>query len=191
MSAKNIEQEALKLFALKGYEATSLSEIAKEVGIKKPSIYSHFSSKEELFFTVLNKELDTFTNYIQKVYNEVKYEETEIILFQLLEKGLKYFSKNKIIMGLWSNIMFFQTYSLRNKLKKRMKKFNDNMLIILKETFQKGILEGKIKNMDIEDLIYSYCTLIEGSYVLSFNSRLFTYERLRLNFNIYWDGIRL
>ncbi len=48
-----IKDVALDLFGQKGYEDTSLADIAKVVGIKKPSIYNHFQSKEDLFIEVL------------------------------------------------------------------------------------------------------------------------------------------
>ena len=37
---------ALDLFSVNGYEATSISQIADAVGIRKASLYSHFSSKQ-------------------------------------------------------------------------------------------------------------------------------------------------
>ncbi len=39
---------ALGLFAQKGFDAVSMREIAEAVGIKKASLYSHFSSKDDL-----------------------------------------------------------------------------------------------------------------------------------------------
>ncbi|ANA79839.1 transcriptional regulator, TetR family protein [Paenibacillus vortex V453] len=53
MSAANIKQSALAHFAKNGYEGASLKHIADDCGIKKPSIYAHFSSKEDLFLQVL------------------------------------------------------------------------------------------------------------------------------------------
>lgn len=44
-----IIQEALALFAMRGYGAVSVQEIAEKVGIKAPSLYKHFSSKQEIF----------------------------------------------------------------------------------------------------------------------------------------------
>ncbi|MEX3715857.1 TetR/AcrR family transcriptional regulator [Cytobacillus horneckiae] len=53
MTDKQLKKVALIHFALHGYEGGSLTLIAKEVGIKKPSIYTHFKSKEELLLVPL------------------------------------------------------------------------------------------------------------------------------------------
>jgi AcrR family transcriptional regulator len=45
---KEIALVALDLFAEKGFETTSISEVAKAAGIGKGTIYEYFSSKEEL-----------------------------------------------------------------------------------------------------------------------------------------------
>jgi AcrR family transcriptional regulator len=45
---EKVFEVALDLFAQKGYDAVSMREIAEAVGIKKASLYSHFSSKDEL-----------------------------------------------------------------------------------------------------------------------------------------------
>ncbi|AZN38637.1 TetR/AcrR family transcriptional regulator [Paenibacillus albus] len=54
MTAIRIKQAALTLFAESGYEGVSLSEIAKSVGIKTPSIYAHFESKEQLLLELID-----------------------------------------------------------------------------------------------------------------------------------------
>ena len=43
---------ALDLFSTKGYEGTSVEEIAQAVGIKAPSIYDHFKGKEALLYAI-------------------------------------------------------------------------------------------------------------------------------------------
>ena len=42
-----------------GYEKTSMSLIAERLGGSTATLYSYFKSKEELFFAVLNTEIDT------------------------------------------------------------------------------------------------------------------------------------
>lgn len=50
-----IMQEALGLFAVKGYAAVSMRDIAAAVGIRASSIYHHFSGKQELFDALVQK----------------------------------------------------------------------------------------------------------------------------------------
>lgn len=52
-----IEDVALQLFASEGFEGASLGRIADTVGIRKPSIYAHFRSKEDLFLCVFKRTL--------------------------------------------------------------------------------------------------------------------------------------
>ena len=44
---------ATRIFARKGYDGASMSEIAAASGITKPVLYDHFSSKDALFETLL------------------------------------------------------------------------------------------------------------------------------------------
>lgn len=45
---QRILDAALALFSQKGYDATGVEEIARDVGIKAPSLYKHFSGKEAI-----------------------------------------------------------------------------------------------------------------------------------------------
>ncbi len=55
-----ILDSALKLFAKKGYEAVSVAEIADAVGVKAPSLYKHYKSKQDIFDSIIQRinELD-------------------------------------------------------------------------------------------------------------------------------------
>lgn len=46
---QKILDQALELFAARGYDAVSVGEIAEAVGIKAPSLYNHFPSKQAIF----------------------------------------------------------------------------------------------------------------------------------------------
>lgn len=52
---ERIIDEALTLFALKGYQGTSVKNIADAVGIKDSSLYKHFTSKKEIFDTIVQE----------------------------------------------------------------------------------------------------------------------------------------
>jgi len=48
-------EAAMQLFWEKGYEATSLSDLTSRMGIQRPSIYSTFGDKRELFEAALRR----------------------------------------------------------------------------------------------------------------------------------------
>lgn len=52
---EQIIHESLKLFSLKGFQATSIQDILEKAGISKGGLYNHFKSKEDLFMQVLDK----------------------------------------------------------------------------------------------------------------------------------------
>ena len=50
---QRILKKSLELFSTKGYDAVSVGEIAKAVGIKAPSLYNHFPSKQAIFDAIV------------------------------------------------------------------------------------------------------------------------------------------
>ena len=50
---QRILAEAVKLFSKEGYEAVSVDQIAKAVGIKAPSLYKHYKNKRDIFDSIL------------------------------------------------------------------------------------------------------------------------------------------
>ena len=60
--------EALRLFADKGFEATTMNDIASAVGIKAASLYAHFSGKDELFRSVFESALSTWKDLVDGLF---------------------------------------------------------------------------------------------------------------------------
>src|SRR2546423_140393 len=54
MSARRREltRIAARLFAERGYQGTSLADLAEQLGVQKPSLYHHIASKEDLLWEV-------------------------------------------------------------------------------------------------------------------------------------------
>lgn len=63
--AREIVTIAATLFAQKGFEATSLQNIADAAGIRKSSLYAHIPSKEHLLHTI-------FEDYIDRMLDEAQ-----------------------------------------------------------------------------------------------------------------------
>ncbi len=58
-----ILETALELFSVQGYEATSISQIADKVGIRKASMYSHFMSKQEILDALVEEGLKQYDKH--------------------------------------------------------------------------------------------------------------------------------
>lgn len=103
---RKIFEASMKLFAEKGYDATSIEEITATVGVAKGTLYYHFSSKEEIFnflveegMKLLNNsvdiKIDKLSNYIDKL--------KAIVLIQI-KIVVKYENLITILLSqLWGN----------------------------------------------------------------------------------------
>ena len=67
MERGNTKQEilnvALKLFSVQGFEATSISQIANAVGIRKASLYSHFENKQAILDALIKEVLEQYAEH--------------------------------------------------------------------------------------------------------------------------------
>jgi AcrR family transcriptional regulator len=57
-------QVAKRIFAEKGYEATSVEEVAHRAKVSKPVVYEHFGGKEGLYAVVVDREMQSLLNRI-------------------------------------------------------------------------------------------------------------------------------
>ena len=67
MDRGNTKQEILEasldLFSVQGFEATSISQIASAVGIRKASLYSHFENKQAILDALVKDVLDQYAEH--------------------------------------------------------------------------------------------------------------------------------
>ena len=69
MSARREEltRIAARLFAEKGYQGTSLADLAEQLGVQKPSLYHHIASKEDLLWEVAQEGSEAFHAALETV----------------------------------------------------------------------------------------------------------------------------
>jgi AcrR family transcriptional regulator len=71
---QRIQEIARELFAQQGVQRTSLQEIADRLGITKPALYYHFSSREELVRSIVQPMIDEEERFLaeQEAMDEVE-----------------------------------------------------------------------------------------------------------------------
>ena len=105
-TCSKILDQALELFAARGYDAVSVGEIAQAVGIKAPSLYNHFPSKQAIFdaivaSTAAQYEVDTgkIDIHVQNAKQDIPVftEITADALFEKVRQIFEYSLHNKTI----------------------------------------------------------------------------------------------
>ena len=61
---ETVLRRAIDLFNRQGYDATSVGDLARELGLAKSAIYHHFDSKEALLSAALDEALDGLTEAV-------------------------------------------------------------------------------------------------------------------------------
>ncbi len=57
---EELNRIAARLFAERGYQGTSLADLADSLGVQKPSLYHHIASKEDLLWAVASDGAEAF-----------------------------------------------------------------------------------------------------------------------------------
>jgi TetR/AcrR family transcriptional repressor of mexJK operon len=69
-----IARAALTLFAIDGYERTSVDAIATEAGVSKRTVYSHYGDKETLFLSVVRDTYESMHTRISEIVDHVPWD---------------------------------------------------------------------------------------------------------------------
>lgn len=103
---QKILEKALELFAARGYDSVSVGEIAEAVGIRAPSLYNHYPSKQAIFDAIVENTAEQYEagtgrinihvrNAVQDV--PVFTEITEDALFEKVRQIFDYSLRNRTV----------------------------------------------------------------------------------------------
>ena len=102
MERGNTKQEilnaALDLFSVQGFEATSISQIANAVGIRKASLYSHFENKQAILDAIVKEVLEQYAQHSifaladweDPDFTKDKQHMTPDVAVQMIQRQLRY-----------------------------------------------------------------------------------------------------
>lgn len=154
---KEIIECAIKLFAEKGYQSTSVQDIVSKYGISKGAFYNYFSSKEELLLAIFQYYSDQIYQIMNQIYEE-NIHPREIMKKQIIYQ-FEFFIEHRDFI-----VMYFreQNQSINEELRKFLEK---NTYEALKNTERNltSIYGDKILPF-ICDVILA-CEGIKNSYI--------------------------
>jgi TetR/AcrR family transcriptional regulator, cholesterol catabolism regulator len=130
---KQILETAMKLFAQKGFHATSMQEIAEQCGIAKGSIYNYFPSKDELLLSIFRYYSDAFTEKISLISQERGLSPKEAFQKQLYIQ-LQEFVRYRDFIQMYMREQMFER-------KEEIKQFMTNMRKEILHWYQRRLIE--------------------------------------------------
>ena len=78
-----------RLFSERGFEGTSIEEIAAQAGVSKPVVYEHFGGKEGLYAVVVDREVERLTAVTTALsegpYSKPRFEAAAVSLLRYIE----------------------------------------------------------------------------------------------------------
>lgn len=191
MTKEKILEVALSLFAKNGYEGTYLADIAKGVGIQKPSIYNHFKSKEEIFISIFEKIIWEHVLMVKKLMEESKNISSEKQLFQILSLTFQYYLDYEEHTAFLKRAMIFPPEPLKEQLNAQFILSEEAMSAILQTIINTGMEKEEIRKGNIDDLIISYYCLIDGIFIeLSYYGKEKMTPRITNIWRNFWCGIK-
>jgi len=142
--AKMLEA-ARKLFWEKGYNATSMREIAMSYGCRAANIYNFFSDKEEILFEVLREEMEQIIHPIRHLEEDDGSSPVEQLKF-VIESHLRVTLSYRRSSGLLFDVALD---SLSPVKRKTIIDFRDTYDRIIRKVIRRGIDTGYFPGVDV------------------------------------------
>ncbi|MFS0906183.1 TetR/AcrR family transcriptional regulator [Priestia aryabhattai] len=190
MTFNQLKEAALRQFALNGYEGTSLSSIASEVGIKKQSIYTYFKSKEELFVHSFNESLSRERYFIEHFFKGTNRTlSVENLLYKFLLEYLDRYDTN-FNTSFFIRTSYFPPQQLRELIIRDSYQLTNNLECLLETLFKEKehLLHSKFS---ADTATSAYLTILDGLFVeMLYGGRSKRLEkRISSTWGVFWQGI--
>ena len=137
MTKEEILNAAAQIFRLKGYHATSMSDIAGAVNLQKASLYHHVSSKQEILLELLDQALELLSGEIVGVVRDEKLSPDQK-LRQMIEAYLKALTDHFDL----TTVLLMEHRSLEPELHARHIPNRDRFEALWREVIDEGMEKG-------------------------------------------------
>jgi TetR/AcrR family transcriptional regulator, mexJK operon transcriptional repressor len=158
MKRKKILEEATQLFSFKGFDDTTIAQIANASGISFGSIFTYFESKEALFEAVISEPLQEIKELFSQFTTHPDI--TQDQLEKTVEIHITYFAKNRMYLQLIQQVLGqpdrFQS------LFHQLDKMGDYMRSDIKSLVAKGQQQSLLEENEIGVVAVGYIGLLMG-----------------------------
>jgi len=185
---RSILESALELFSQKGYENTTMEEIARKAELSKGLLYFYFVSKEEIFIKIVEEAYD---NLLKKL-KDVKEKKLDPLskLIKFIEIEIDFYAKNKSLHNIIVSLM--GGYILKDMEEKHKRVFIERHREegkILEAIIEEGVKSRYFRDLDTEIMGFSLIGIFHSLLKLSIDKGYDPQELKKRIEEIYLRGI--
>ncbi len=123
MTKKDILKRIEELFYEKSFKEVSMQNIANEIGMKKASLYHHFSSKDILIKDVLDESFLCYLNFIKDIITQWKDDNFQ----DLLQSFLDFWENQKNIFSIINQNWYVENETILAHIREHQKVIFDTI----------------------------------------------------------------
>lgn len=180
-----IKKVSINLFHKKGYFATSVSDIARGVGIRKSSIYYHYSNKQEILFDILKTTMADLDANLEVKTKDI-HDAQEKMRAAIRSHLLFHIERQKEVIISDSELRGLTPDNYRIILKMR-----DDYEKIFQSLIDTGIQENIFRNVDIKVTSYGIITMCTAvSTWFNQSGRFSKDEIIQTYTDLIFDGLK-
>jgi AcrR family transcriptional regulator len=135
---EEIIRVAARIFAAKGYHATTLDEIARELQVTKPALYYHVRNKEEILREIIGKIMEPMETAIKVGNSELPPREK---LAKIVEILVRFGTERKETTLIAFEELKILPKRSRDAIRRRQKSLEEVLQKVLKEGEDQGIFQ--------------------------------------------------
>ena len=159
-----ILDSAERLFVEKGYDATSVHDIAEDADFSRTSVYQYFANKEEIYACILERYTDLLTERVTKATANSSGVTRKIRDF--LEEIRAIRKEKPAFFGLY----FIQRHQveprLSPELRTRLNRKRKEVENVFRDFYRRGIEKREVRNIGVKDASNLFFAQITGMMLL-------------------------
>lgn len=174
----------LRQFSMKDFHAVNIRDISRESGISTGTIYKYFSSKESLYFSIIDDKLQDLTSLLRMHLEGM--EDSQEMFRRLFWVTLNFFDNNPELA-----VTIFITVPLKSFMSNKSYKRHAEIDIlngIIEKARIKGAIRSDIENIDFVNLyVMIICRHIQNWYTCGMTWKLA--DTINKFFDFFWRAV--
>jgi AcrR family transcriptional regulator len=156
---RTILETAARLICVRGYEGTSMQEIAAACGLTKAGLYHHIQNKEQLLFAIMNYGMDLFENQVLAKVRDIEdpVERLSACMRRNIELVTRGASKEVIII-------LHEHATLTGEAREYVDRRKKHYVRFLEDTFAEAVKLGRMRPVDPTIVAFSFLGMVLWVY---------------------------